>query len=197
MCCFCGGAAGHQGTWECYFSGAACTLLPASWFSLPPLAALSTLCISKASYDFSDTSTAYGRSGSWERRKVKPEKLHMWEGSWILMEEVLDLHLQRIFLRYQQLWWKSIIPWTEVDTLLFKRPRMTHPCNHVFTRSVHPKQCVVESRKTGNLVLICGQNFLQAQGYVIHHPIESPVVPFFIFWYHTFLVGPYTGEIML
>lgn len=42
-CCFCGGAAGYQGTWECYFSGAACTLLPASWFSLPPLAALSTL----------------------------------------------------------------------------------------------------------------------------------------------------------
>lgn len=40
-------------------------------------------------------------TGSWGRR-IKPEKLHMWEGSWILMKETLDIHLQRIFLR--KLW---------------------------------------------------------------------------------------------
>lgn len=93
-----------------------------------------------------------------------------------------------------------MISWTEVDTLLFKRPCMTHPCYHVFTQNVHTKWCLVESEKTGNLwwrPLDCGQNFLQAQEYVIHHPIERPVVSFFMFWYHTFSVSPYTDKIML
>lgn len=93
-----------------------------------------------------------------------------------------------------------MIPWTEVDTLLFKSPCMTHLCYDVFTQSLHTKWCLVESEKTENLwwrPVDCDQNFLQAQGCVIHHPIQRPVVPFFIFWYHSFSVGPYTEEIIL
>lgn len=52
--------------------------------STSPMHLKTLLWVSKASYDFSDTATAYSRRGSWERRKVKPEKLHMQEGSWIL-----------------------------------------------------------------------------------------------------------------
>lgn len=102
-CCSCRGAAGHQGMWECCFSGAACTLLPAPWYNLPPLAAPSTLSVTEASYDF-----WYFHSLQ-QIRELGKEKSEAREVRYVgrklnSHERDIGHHLQRVFLRHQQLW---------------------------------------------------------------------------------------------
>lgn len=84
--------------------------------------------------------------------------------------------------------WSPELRWTRCCCM---RPCMTHLLPCFYTECSYK----AESEKTGNLVLVCGQNFLQAQGYVIHHPIESPVVPFFHFLISHILSWPiYRGN---
>ena len=199
LCYFCGGAAGHQAP-----GNAVLQELPAHYYlhhrvshlhqpSYPHSCGfwkphMTSLILLQPTAD-----ERAGKGGKRSQRSYicRKEAEFSWKRYWtcILWEFVSDTS------SFDIIPWSPKLGWTDYRCLWgHARP---HPRYHIFTYSVHKKQCLVDSEKIRNLVLVCSQISLQAQRCAVDHPVGSPVLPSLIFWYHAFIVGPHAEEIIL